>query len=191
MGHGSTSSPRARKEATLPQFTSHRPLEDFRKEKDGFLRDHPNSPLTADQKRDFRGLDYFPENLELQLRLPLNRDVAHDILEMDTTSGDRQLYRREGRVTFEVDGQQAVLYLYRSEGSHGLFLPLRDATSGKESYGGGRYLETVLDNDGTVLIDFNYAYSPYCAYNEDWSCPLPPAENWLTVPIRAGEKTWH
>jgi len=121
----------------------------------------------------------------------LNRDVAHDILEMDTTSGDRQLYRREGRVTFEVDGQQAVLYLYRSEGSHGLFLPFRDATSGKESYGGGRYLETVLDNDGTVLIDFNYAYSPYCAYNEDWSCPLPPAENWLTVPIRAGEKTWH
>ncbi len=72
-----------------------------------------------------------------------------------------------------------------------LFLPLRDATSGEETYGAGRYLEPQPAAEGWVLMDFNCLYSPYCAYNEAWSCPLPPRENWLSVPIRAGEKTFH
>jgi uncharacterized protein (DUF1684 family) len=81
------------------------------------------------------------------------------------------------------------LTLYR--GTDGdLFLPLRDATSGDETYGAGRYLEPLMLDDGRVLVDFNYLYNPYCAYNDAWSCPLPPRENWLTVPIRAGEKAF-
>ncbi|MBT8206662.1 MAG: DUF1684 domain-containing protein, partial [Acidimicrobiia bacterium] len=72
-------------------------------------------------------------------------------------------------------------------GAHGYFVPFRDATSGKESYGAGRYLDVHPNEDGTVTLDFNYAYNPYCAYDEAFSCPLPPIENWLEVPIAAGE----
>ena len=166
-------------------------LDDSRRGKDQFFEQHPHSPLTAEQKRGFNGLKYFPEDRGLQLRLPLNTNVPHDTFDMDTSTGDKQRYRREGSIRFKVDGQNAVLYLYSSEGQHELFLPFRDATSGKESYGGGRYLEATLSDDGTVLVDFNYAYNPYCAYNESWSCPIPPIENWLSVPIRAGEMAWH
>ena len=78
--------------------------------------------------------------------------------------------------------------LYTTEGSHGFFLPFRDATSGSETYGAGRYLDIDPDEDGTVTIDFNMAYNPFCVYSEAYSCPLPPTENWLDVPITAGEK---
>jgi uncharacterized protein (DUF1684 family) len=71
-----------------------------------------------------------------------------------------------------------------------LFLPMRDATSGQETYGAGRYLEPELIAQGTVDVDFNYLYNPFCAYNPGYSCPLPPTENWLKVPIRAGEKNY-
>jgi len=72
-----------------------------------------------------------------------------------------------------------------------LFIPFRDATSGKDTYGAGRYVEAEPLGKGRYLLDFNRAYNPYCAYNDDWRCPLPPAENWLTVAIRAGEKSFH
>ena len=106
---------------------------------------------------------------------------------MATTTGAEQVYRPFGFVSFQVDGEPTQVTLYASEGSHELFLPFRDATSGHETYGAGRYLDLHAHGD-EVVIDFNYAYNPYCAYNPDWSCPLPPAENWLKVPIRAGEK---
>ena len=72
-----------------------------------------------------------------------------------------------------------------------LFIPFRDATSGKDTYGAGRYVEAEALGNGRYLLDFNRAYNPYCAYNDDWRCPLPPAENWLKVAIRAGEKSFH
>ena len=109
---------------------------------------------------------------------------------METSTGDRQEYRRAGKIHFDVDGQTAQLTIFQDpEGE--LFLPLRDATSGKETYGAGRYLEPELIDDETVHVDFNYLYNPYCAYNEAYSCPLPPVENWLRVPIAAGEKSLH
>lgn len=108
---------------------------------------------------------------------------------MQTTTGEEQVYSRFGLVRFQVDGLPAQLTLYASAGSHDLFLPFRDATSGKESYGAGRYLDLHTHGD-EVAIDFNYAYNPNCAYNPEWSCPLPPGENWLKVPIRAGEMTF-
>jgi uncharacterized protein (DUF1684 family) len=90
-------------------------------------------------------------------------------------------------VSFEVRGEAVSLALYDS-GHPGYFLPFRDATSGKASYGAGRYLDIEPNSDGTVTIDFNLAYNPFCAYNDAYSCPLPPTENWLQVPIEAGEK---
>lgn len=164
-------------------------LAEQRQAKDDFFARHPQSPLTAAQRREFKGLRYYAENEALRLRLPLERGEQAERIIMDTSTGDRRVYLRAGTVRFEVEGQEAELALYAEEGAdgHEFFVPFRDATSGRETYGAGRYLEAELAPDGTVLIDFNVAYNPYCAYNDRWSCPLPPIENWLKVAIRAGE----
>ncbi len=97
---------------------------------------------------------------------------------------------RWAKVAFSVDGAPAELTVYKDSSQGSLFLPFADATSGDETYGAGRYVEPDAQPDGTLLIDFNYAYNPYCAYNEAWTCPITPAENRLRVPIRAGEKNF-
>lgn len=165
-------------------------LAGFRQAKDEFMRTDPESPLTHEQKHAFAGLSYFPFKHALVLELPLDTRVSNETVTMDTSAGEQQEYHRAGKIHFEVDGEPAELTIYQGE-DESLFLPLRDATSGKESYGAGRYLEPDLEENGSVLVDFNYLYNPYCAYNEAFSCPLPPLENWLQVPIRAGEKKFH
>ena len=172
------------------QLNAEHELAEFRAAKDEFFGRDAQSPLTAEQKRDFSGLRYFPRNPALQFTLALDRSVPTSTLRMETSTGGQQVYRRAGKVHFDVDGQPAELTVYRGE-SGALFLPLRDATSGHETYGAGRYLEPELVDDDHVLIDFNYLYNPYCAYNESWSCPVPPRENWLGVPMNAGEKSFH
>ena len=87
-----------------------------------------------------------------------------------------------------VDGEAVSLTVYRGGYGDEFFLPFADATTGRETYGAGRYLEVAVQEDGMHLVDFNHAYNPYCAYNPRWSCPIPPVENRLKVPIRAGEK---
>src|SRR5918996_228150 len=168
-------------------------LSEFRADKDDFFRDDPRSPLLPQQQVTFEGLSYFPANGSLVIRAKLEVEGidTNARIVMQTTTGEEQVYRRAGIVRFDVDGEQAVVTLYASPGSHELFLPFRDATSGRETYGAGRYLEVELPSlDGNVVIDFNYAYSPFCAYNPNWSCPVPPGENWLAVPIRAGEMSF-
>lgn len=166
-------------------------LEEFRRRKDEFFANHPQSPLTPEQRATFTGLGYFPEDRGLVIEAGLGADVDRDEeIVMQTTTGGAQTYRRVGVVRFEVDGVPAQITLFESDVQHELFVPFRDATSGKETYGAGRYLEVERSKGGRVVVDFNYAYSPYCCYNENWSCPLPPRENWLDVPIRAGEKDY-
>jgi hypothetical protein len=106
--------------------------------------------------------------------------------------GPGQVYLPAARVRFATDDGDQQLTLYQSESTGPLdyFVPFRDATSGKETYGGGRYLEVQADRFGRVVLDFNEAYNPYCAYNDAWACPLPPPENWLTVAVRAGERAF-
>jgi uncharacterized protein (DUF1684 family) len=164
-------------------------LEEFRADKDEFYAHDHRSPLRPTQQRIFKALCYFAENNALVIKSKIDRNVRPDVVRMETTKGTEQAYRRYGIVHFEVEGQPAEVTLYASEGSRNLFLPFRDETSGKETYGAGRYLDIEAPGD-EVVIDFNYAYNPYCAYNADWNCPLPPAENWLRVPIRAGELTF-
>ena len=164
-------------------------LEEFRKEKDDFFGDHPQSPLTREQKRDFHGLNYFPENDDLRLEVKAEEFPVKERIEMQTSTGDVQIYFRHSRFKFQVEGQDAELTIYESE--NGFFLPFVDSLAGKETYGAGRYLEPEPLPGGRFLIDFNMAYNPYCAYNEQWSCPLTPFENRLKVPIRAGEKLFH
>ena len=168
-------------------------LTEFRASKDAFFRDHPRSPLSREQRESFAGLSYFPEEESLVVHGELETggvDRGEDIV-LQTTTGGRQVYRRAGVVRFQVDGEAATVTLFASPDTHELFLPFRDRTSGSETYGAGRYLEVEPpDADGHVVVDFNLAYNPYCAYNPEWSCPIPPGENWLVVPIRAGERTF-
>lgn len=164
-------------------------LAEFRKEKDDFFANHAQSPLTREQRKAFQGLHYFPENEALRFEVQAQEFPEKERLEMQTTTGDVQVYLRYGRFTFQVDGQAVELTIYQSE--HGFFLPFVDALAGRETYPAGRYLEPEPLPGGRFFVDFNLAYNPYCAYNEMWSCPITPFENRLKVPIRAGEKSFH
>ena len=143
-------------------------LDDFRAAKDDFFVHDRQSPLSRAQRQEFKGLNYFPENPALRLEVQVEPFPQMDEIEMQTSTGDVQRYTRYGRVKFTVDGQAP-----------------------RETYGAGRYLEPEPLGNGTFLVDFNYAYNPYCAYNDAWSCPLTPFENRVKVPIKAGEKNFH
>ena len=168
----------------------------FRAAKDRLFASHQSSPIPAEAQREFRGLAYWRYDPRLALRLSLEPDPDAPPLEVPRSSiGPAMPYVRIGWVSFEVDGTPARLAVYwLNEYAGGIFIPFRDATSGTESYGGGRYLWASgkgadLGSDGDEMaIDFNYAYHPSCVYDPIWSCPLAPQENWLTVPIAAGER---
>jgi hypothetical protein len=164
-------------------------LDDFRKEKDEVFARHPQSPLTPEQRRDFKGLSYFPENDALRLEVQIEPFTDQQPMTMQTSTGGVQEYVRFGRFKFQVDGQSAELTIYQA--NYGFFLPFVDSLAGNETYPAGRYLEPEPLPGNRFLVDFNVAYNPYCAYNEMWSCPITPAENRLKVPIRAGEKLFH
>jgi uncharacterized protein (DUF1684 family) len=157
-----------------------------RSQKDEFLRLSHQSPLPHESQRGFGGLEYFDPVAELVFTVtPQPADGAE--LTIDTSDGRQRVYRRAAVVSLDLVGEPVSLALYDS-GHPGYFLPFRDTTSGKSTYGAGRYLDIEPNADGTVTIDFNLAYNPFCAYNDAYSCPLPPIENWLQVPIEAGEK---
>lgn len=161
-------------------------LAKIRAEKNQFIASHPHSPLTAEQKRDFDGLKYFSENENLCLEVEIQEFAQEESIEIQTSTGDMRTYYRFGHFTFNVAGQEASLTIYDTD--FGLFLPFVDSLANSETYGAGRYLEPEPLESGKYLVDFNLAYNPYCAYNEQFSCPLTPFENRLQVPIRAGEK---
>ena len=164
-------------------------LEGFRAEKDEFFGRHPQSPLTPEQKRNFKGLNYFPENDALRLDVEVELLNDDKPIMMQTSTGGVQEYTRYGKFKFQVDGQDVELTIYQAD--YGFFLPFVDSLAGKETYPAGRYLEPEPLPDNHFLVDFNIAYNPYCAYNEMWSCPITPAENRLKVAIEAGEKLFH
>jgi uncharacterized protein len=174
----------------------------FRKGRDELFRTHPQSPIEPEERSSFAGLHYFPHDPAYRLEARFEPGEGSELL-IDTGGDDGAVrYRRAGHLAFRLHGEGCrltVLSLVQYAG--GLFVPFRDATSGRETYGGGRYLfDTAKDTDGLVLeitpgsrdvtIDFNYAYNPSCAYDHRWACPLAPQENWLPVPIRAGEKNY-
>ncbi len=164
-------------------------LEQFRTDKDDLFKNDPQSPLSAEQRRDFTGLNYYPENPVLRLELKLEKAAEPKPVILQTSTGEVREYIHAGQIHFNVDGQEAMLQVYDDE--YGYFLPFVDASAPNETYGAGRYLEPHDAGDGTLEVDFNLAYNPYCAYNERWSCPLPPKENRLKVRIEAGEKKFH
>jgi uncharacterized protein len=192
-------------EETVDAQTYANALNNMRREKDDYFGSEPDSPIPAEEQADFAGLKYYPPNLAYRVQAQVVPFDNPETVQMATTTGHVRSQLRYAELRFSVNGQDLRLtgYLdpHYAEHHHGhdhgveLFIPFRDATSGKETYGAGRYLETQVENgDGgaqVATLDFNIAYSPYCAYNEAYSCPLPPAENTLRAPIEAGEKTYH
>jgi uncharacterized protein (DUF1684 family) len=162
-------------------------LDVFRQHKDRFFKADPHSPLLPEQRDAFDGLKYYPDNPALRFELAIEPFEEQTPVTMQTSTGDVAEYLRWGRFAFEVDGEPAELTVYLAYGGGGYFLPFMDATNSEETYSAGRYLEIEPLAEGQFLVDFNLAYNPYCAYNGYWSCPVPPKENRLKVPIRAGE----
>lgn len=160
----------------------------YRRNKDEYLGTDAHSPLPFEYRGSFTGLPYFEWNPDLVFTVDLEQADGAAIT-IATSDGAERVYRRAARITIDVAGDRQTLALFDT-GHPGLFLPFRDATSGRDTYGGGRYLDLDPAEDGTVTVDFNLAYSPFCAYNDGYSCALPPNENWMAVPIEAGEKTW-
>ncbi len=124
------------------------------------------------------------------LELPLERYAKAELIRMQTSTGDVQDYKQVGQIHFEVNGEMAVLQVYESAYGGELFLPFVDGTAPLETYGAGRYLEPEMIGKDRLLVDFNLAYNPYCAYNDQWSCPIPPRENRIKIRIEAGEKVF-
>ena len=165
-------------------------LTETRADKDRFYREHPQSPLTPNQQSSFEGLRYYDENPDYIFNVEPDIFDDQNPVEMETSTGQQVTYVRWARVQLPVEGHDVELTIYKDPGSDDLFLPFQDSNRGGETYGAGRYLEAERREDGSLLLDFNYAYNPYCAYNENWSCPVPPAENRLDVAIKAGEMTF-
>jgi uncharacterized protein len=176
-------------------------LAEFRRGRDELFRTHPQSPI--EDPRAFAGLDYYPADPGCRVAAVFEPTAEPGELVIDTGGEDGAIrYRRAGHLRFTVAGTECrLLVLSLIAYGGGLFLPFKDATSRGETYGGGRYLfDTVKNTDGlalqlaagstNVVIDFNYAYNPSCAYSARWACPLAPTENVLSIPIRAGEKNY-
>jgi uncharacterized protein (DUF1684 family) len=171
---------------------------DFRIARDALFKTHAQSPLTIEQRADFVSLSYFPYDPTWRLASTIDRSVDRETFTATLAADDEFRYTRVARVSFIVRGKQAVLSLFWFEGyGGGLFLPFRDTSNGDTIYSGGRYLYDTIKgadlstNAGEFTLDFNYAYNPSCAYNEQWVCPLPPAENRLPFAVRAGEQRWN
>ncbi|MDT3682405.1 MAG: DUF1684 domain-containing protein [Trueperaceae bacterium] len=166
-------------------------LAEWRRQKDEFLARHPSSPIFGESV--FSGLSYYPEDPAARVVARVERTPLAARVTLPTSSGDTQQFQEYGVARFELDGQELALTLFAGvhepEGPR-LFVPFTDATAGGETYGGGRYLDPRVEaaEPDRLLLDFNYAYHPYCAYAEGYSCAMPPPSNRLPVPVRAGER---
>jgi uncharacterized protein (DUF1684 family) len=165
----------------------------FRGDKDAFFRTSPNSPIPASERDAFGGLPYYPVDEALvfdELTLEPYTGSEPVRFEIPTSDGRTRPAERAGVFRFDVGGSEQTLTAYVFEGgsTESVFVPVVDATSGSETYGAGRYLDVEREDDGTYTLDFNLAYHPSCVYDMKYSCPLTPAENRLSVPIRAGER---
>jgi uncharacterized protein (DUF1684 family) len=163
-------------------------LTEYRKAKDEYFRTGHDSPLGHGDRSGFEGLEYFDPRPDLVFTVPIRPGDGSEV-RVRTSDEAEKVYRKAGSVEFEVGGAPVTLALYDT-GHTGLFIPFRDATSGLSTYGAGRYLDVEPNEDGTVTIDFNLAYNPSCVYSDGWSCPIPPSENRLSIPIEAGEKMY-
>lgn len=158
-----------------------------------YIRFNVESPLTEEQKAGFTTLTFYEINPAYKIKAKLIPIEEKKVREVPLTDGSKEKYIEHSYAEFEMGGKTNSLLLLQSvkeSDMRNFFLAFADETSGRETYGGGRYLNVRQDGKNSITIDFNLAYNPYCAYNPEYACPLPPKENLLTIPIEAGEKNY-
>jgi uncharacterized protein (DUF1684 family) len=158
-----------------------------------FIRFNVESPLSEDQKKNFQSLTFYAINPSYRVKARLIPIENKKVREVPLTDGSKEKYIEHSYAEFELEGQTNRLLLLQSikeTDMRNFFLAFADDTSGKDTYGGGRYLNVRQDGKNSITIDFNLAFNPYCAYNPNYACPLPPKENLLTIAIEAGEKNY-
>ena len=170
---------------------------EFQKELNAKYKDASQSPLKDKDRKQFEGLDFFKFDSLYVVEASFKRTPNEKPFKMRTTTSRRPIYVKYGELSFNLKGESFTLNIYQNqelitkEGYEDyLFLPFLDETNGLESYGGGRYVDARIPEGETMIIDFNQAYNPYCAYNDKYSCPLVPRKNYLKTRIEAGVKAF-
>ena len=171
---------------------------EYQQKLNAVFKDASKSPLKNKDLKSFKGLDFFPVDSSYIITASIKKTPDTPFLGMATNTEEKSYYRKFGILTFTLKDKEMQLTLYESlEESENpvfedyLFLPFTDETSGGDSYGGGRYMDVFKSNintNGTLELNFNNTYNPYCAYNDDYSCPLTPRNNHLSMEILAGVK---
>ena len=168
---------------------------EFQKQQNSFFKDASKSPLKPKDLKVFEGLDFFPIDSLFVVEAQLQRTPNTPFFDMKTTTKRVTRERVFGVLSFTINNESYTLNVYQgapesdseSESDY-LFLPFLDATNGTETYGGGRYIDLTIPEGNQMTVDFNKSYNPYCAYNEKFSCPIVPRENYLSLKINAGIK---
>jgi len=168
-------------------------VSEWRKERDQFFKTHVRSPLLPEDKSNFKGLKYYRFDARYLFwgrieRYIFNINNPKYYATFLTNKGTNKRYIRYGRFRFDLEGKPFSIEIYKSILSDKLFIPFKDRTNGKETYEGGRYIDTEILSGYKMVLDFNMAYHPNCAYNDRYTCALPPRENFLEIEIRAGER---
>lgn len=171
-------------------------VNDVKRFQDELVSEYTNpktTPLQGDSKKEFKGIHFFPVDETYNVKAKFVRTPDEKIFSMKTSGALTKDYVKYGEATFILKGKEYKLNIYQSidlakqrKYRDYLFIPFRDATSAKETYGGGRYIDLLIPQGDTIVINFNKAYHPYCAYTEGYNCPIPPRENTLAVKIEAG-----
>ena len=164
-----------------------------RAQKDEFFGEHPRSPIPRAEQSSFDGLNYYPVDPDYRFVVAFDEYDDPEVITVETTQDGQQRYEDAGEFEFTVAGETVTLHGFRPvDDEDRLWVPFRDETSGEETYPAGRYLDLEdpdhRTEDGRWVLDLNRAYNPFCAYSEAYECPLVPMDNWLDVPITAGEK---
>ena len=171
-------------------------IEQYRAEK---IKENTKGDRHPLEPGDEKWIQFFEPKAQYKVIGTFEPATDTSMFDMLTYSGATRLYQRYGKVTFQLDGQPLQLTLYRNKTLMAqklyrdyLFMPFKDASNGKETYSGGRYLDlrTTDLNNGTIVLDFNKVYNPWCAYSDGYSCPVPPKENHLSVAVLAGERNY-
>jgi len=162
----------------------------FRQEKEASFREEKGSPI--EDPSTFKGLRYYDPTPEYRIQAELSLIKGNDSISIQMSDGKTEKLAKYAYATFRLGGRSHQLLLLKHAEEEVLFLPFGDQTNGFDTYGGGRYLDLELNKNepDKIMIDFNLAYNPFCAYNKNYSCPLPPPENQLAVEVQAGEKEY-
>ena len=167
-------------------------LEKYREQKNDHFRKSIKSPIK--DKDTFTGLSYFDYNEKYKVKAFITFTQDTQVISMLRTDGKRSFYIAFAKASFKIDNtlQTLTLYKYPDDVQEKplLFVPFTDKSNGLTTYKGGRYLDAELSNNKTIVLDFNYAYNPFCVYNYQYTCPIPPKENVMDIEINAGEKIY-